>query len=569
MPLTDSYEWALSNMPQDVMKDEPFSNYQYNYINDIGSGIYNNQSLSLVQYDLSSIFNSGSFSDTRAHMIVTPLIRIAEAFNGNAHVDLPESSFYLTSLKNLNVSIVHQADLILNGKTVHQLQPYTGLHKCIKLASQLSVDDLNLYGSLLGMQKMDNPDSMTFTSPTSLGTDARSKPSIANNYVNGTPTQQSFGGSNVQGIGIANDAIQQKVLLNKYATLESNTTASYQRLNQVSDESKLLAEFQPQFKVVNGVAIWFDYAIIFVKDLLDAMDHIGLTRRMDGILRLYINTGFCSVTCPSAGELRFANVNSTFTDVCPLMINNNRSALPVATATSINAGLFIGSAPNYSFAGATGTSNWSGIASPLRITRYYFTQIVLQPTKALEYLSANQAKTVIYDSVLYNTFTNIKAGGNFSQLVQSGVTNLKNIIIVPFISASVAGFPAYKSPFDPAGSCSGAPCSITNLQVAVGGTNQLATTLYYTYEQFIQQISKYNKQSSSEYGVESGLWSPSFWANNRFYVVAVRSTEDDMNTPRNVTISFVNNCNLDIDILVFCEYSDKLIINCGTGMITK
>jgi len=251
------------------------------------------------------------------------------------------------------------------------------------------------------------------------------------------------------------------------------------------------------------------------------------------------------------------------------MINNNRSALPVDTATSINAGLFIGSAPNYSFAGATGTSNWGGIASPLRITRYYFTQIVLQPTKALEYLSANQAKTVIYDSVLYNTFTNIRSGGNFSQLIQSGVTNLKNVIIVPFISASYAGFPAYKSPFDPAGSCAGHPISLTNLQCAIGGTNQLATTLYYSYEEYIQQISKYNKQSSSEYGVESGLWSPSFWANNRFYVIAIRSTEDDMNTPRNVTISFINNCNLDIDILVFCEYEEKLVISAGTGIITK
>ena len=107
------------------------------------------------------------------------------------------------------------------------------------------------------------------------------------------------------------------------------------------------------------------------------------------------------------------------------------------------------------------------------------------------------------------------------------------------------------------------------MQVQVGGVNQLSTSLDFTWENFIQQVSKFNKQSSSEYGVESGLISQQFWNNNRFYIVNVRSTEDDLNTPRNIVISFKNNSLVPIDLVCFIVYEDKLVINVATGMITK
>lgn len=586
MPMTDSYEWAKSNMPQGLMNDSPYSNYQYNYINDINSSVYNNVSQSLLQYDLSSLYNSSSMVDTTKMFICLPLVRCAQAFNlDGASVPLTANSFGLTSLKNFNTSLIHQADLIINGKTVHQLQPFTGLYTGIKLASQLSLDDLKLYGDMLGIQQMDNPDSMTFqaTAPAA-ATTAYSGPSIANNYIEGTPSQQSFNTTaDTQGAGVANGSIQAKVMVNK------SIVANRQNLNAVINEAQSLAEFRPIFNVTaGGVAYWYDYAIIFLKDLLDAMDKIGLTRRLDGILRLYVNTGFTSVTVGGTGavltadsSMVFTSTDTTFTDTCPILINsclgNQNTWAGANTFARINAGLFIARAPNYAFgttgaAGAKGgQSNFSTIpASPMTASRFYYNQVTVQPALQLEYLSAMSSKTVVYKNALYNTFINIAGNSNFSQLIQSGVTNIKNIIIVPLLSQSNTGFdfPAYRSPIDPVGGCSGHPISLKNLQVSIGGTNQLSTTLDYQFSNFIEQISKYNKESSSEYGVDSGLWSPSFWANNRFYVVAVRSTEDDMNTPRNVVISFYNNCSYKIDILVFCEYESTLRINIGTGMIT-
>jgi hypothetical protein len=93
------------------------------------------------------------------------------------------------------------------------------------------------------------------------------------------------------------------------------------------------------------------------------------------------------------------------------------------------------------------------------------------------------------------------------------------------------------------------------------------TTYTYAFQTWLQEICKYNKQSSSEYGVESGLLTQEFWNMNKLYMVNVRSTEDDAQTPRNVTVSFVNNSNSAMDIIVYVIYELEMIINCSTGSV--
>ena len=51
---------------------------QYNsYINDINSGVYQNNGLSLVQFDLSSIYNSAKLTDTNDLFVVLPIMMVA------------------------------------------------------------------------------------------------------------------------------------------------------------------------------------------------------------------------------------------------------------------------------------------------------------------------------------------------------------------------------------------------------------------------------------------------------------------------------------------------------------
>ncbi len=48
-----------------------------------------------------------------------------------------------------------------------------------------------------------------------------------------------------------------------------------------------------------------------------------------------------------------------------------------------------------------------------------------------------------------------------------------------------------------------------------------------------------------------------------------RSAIADKLQPRNINVSFTNNSQVAIDLLVFIFYSDELNINCETGIVTR
>ena len=617
MTQVDQYEYAKSIMPQSLFQDSPYTEINYNYVNDINNGgNYTNSSLSLVQYDLTSIYNSSSMTDTRDHFLIIPTIRTAALTNLAAGTVLPTNqAFALTSLKNGNSCIIHQADLILDGgKTVTQLTPYSGIMYGINELSKMSKDDLTLTGKLKGYSsQLDNPASTIYSSSaylspaiaTSTNEFFPSTPGISNNWVWGAGTINqalAIGNNNQSHSGpqnafTVNGNLQEKLSWSPFVGGQTTVNgwsnifgigrnaADTQNINCIMPTNNLNQDFTPYCTIINNVVVWYDFLCIRLSDIFGSMENIGLTRFFNGILRLYINTGVISVQAITQNanykQLQFNGQQySTFTNVCPLMINSlGLSATYSAAAfTDITCGFFIGSCPNYSvntFGGST--VNFNPVpASTITQTRYYYTNILLDPLKASDYLMTQQNKTVISREFLYNTYTGIGAGKNYSQLVQSGVKNIKAIVILPFISATsqLDGLPQqytfsqWSSPFDPAGggACT-SPISLINLQVAIGGVNQLRTTYTYSFQTWIQEISKYNKSSSSEYGVESSLLDYNFWNMNKIYMVNVRSTKDDFETPRNVVVSFLNNSNVACDIMVFTIYEQEMVYNVSTGAL--
>jgi hypothetical protein len=91
----------------------------------------------------------------------------------------------------------------------------------------------------------------------------------------------------------------------------------------------------------------------------------------------------------------------------------------------------------------------------------------------------------------------------------------------------------WKSPFD---TCpvTMSPLSLTNLQVSIGGQNVLNSTLSMTYENNVE-----------------------------------RGNIADKLQPRNINVSFNNNSNVPIDVIIFTFYSDQLTIDVETGIVTK
>ena len=125
----------------------------------------------------------------------------------------------------------------------------------------------------------------------------------------------------------------------------------------------------------------------------------------------------------------------------------------------------------------------------------------------------------------------------------------------------------YKSPFDTFPD-DGHPLSLINLQVTIGGKNILQSTLNYNYENFIEQIQSCEQLTSADFGVNTGLFDQSWWNNKRFYFVNVeRSNISDKLETRNLNISFTNNNNVPIDILVFTFKSNTVVIDVLTGTL--
>ncbi len=114
------------------------------------------------------------------------------------------------------------------------------------------------------------------------------------------------------------------------------------------------------------------------------------------------------------------------------------------------------------------------------------------------------------------------------------------------------------------------PLSLTNLQVGIGGQNVLNSTLNMTYESFLEQVILAEQLTSSDFGVSTGLISQGYWEASKWYFVNVeRGNIADKLQPRNINVSFTNNRNVPIDVIIFTFYSDQLTIDVETGIVTK
>jgi hypothetical protein len=97
-----------------------------------------------------------------------------------------------------------------------------------------------------------------------------------------------------------------------------------------------------------------------------------------------------------------------------------------------------------------------------------------------------------------------------------------------------------------------------------------ATQFYMTYENFLQQVNLAEQLTSSDFGVSTGLISQQYWEQSKWYFVNVeRGNIADKLQPRNINVSFTNNSNVNIDVIIFTFYSDQLTIDVETGIVTR
>ena len=581
--MSDNYEYEKSTIPQSENEYSPYQDKQYGtqYINDLNSGVYANVNQSLVTIDVSQLYNSQKFTDLSDMFILVPVVMtfaLSTSANNGTLIAPTAGTSSLLSLKSNSVNLIHQADFTMNGKTIESTQPYQNVYKNLKMLSEMSVNDQKAMGHslLIGEDYIDNWRSAQYYKSDATG--SRPGQGVCNNRPFGATTAGSrlqLTQQLVQNTGTVNDAVGSR--LARYVDTTVAGSAYNNFLGNVYTVSTLNNEYRPYYQVLNtNYGVYYDYVVIRVSDIFESASNLGLVKKADVIFRLYFNTGVCNVGVTGANTnatlYSYSTADTTFTGTCPFTVNylNDTSAsggLPNTTA-NITAGLFIARTPATSIKGVN--LGLSGASHPIQACRLYYSQIALQPEKAIEYLSISRAKKVVYRTFLTNQYNNIN--GTFNQLINSGVTNPTGIYIVPYISSTTAlglGDFAPRSPFDTAPS-TGHPISLINLQVSVGGQNMLQSTLYGGFENFLSQISMIDTIGSSDFGISNGLVSQAWWENNRFYYVNLsRSDKSDKLTARNINVSFTVNSSVNIDFLIFTEYADTFVCDVETGAVSK
>jgi len=603
MAQTDNFAFAKSEEVQGVSRYSPYQKKVWNNLNDINSGVYTNTTQSLVQFDLSSIYNSGSFTDSADLFITLPIIMVAEGYTDLAAAVAPTTSANtLLSLKNGYHHLVHQIEIQAGGKIVADSQPFTNVARNFKILSQMTANELRNLAPSLGMSDViDSSDAAAFFTVA-----AGSQAGIG--LVNNTPynaTGVSVGSQSlpvaVQNDGVANAGLAKRIarVTSTAATAAAATSKNIYGAAQttganppfIATAQTLINEFRPFYQVSGTKMVTYDVAILPLRYLTDVMDKLGLVRKLDLQIRMYVNTGSLVVPVTNSGAtlgLGFPTTN-TFTNTCPMTINYVPSATAAAcnvaaTMTQLACGLYLARVPTTSLAITGGTANLSGPSShPMPSCRAYYSQIKLDPSVAQKYITENSAKEIVFENFIFNQYNGIGAGSSFSQLVQSGIKNPLGILIVPFISSgqnrlsngaasggsTTLGFSQYQSPYDTA-PASNAPLSLTNLSVSLGGTSVLdSSSLYYTFESWLEQVS-IAETIVPEMGLAQGILSQKDWESlyRLYYVSLARGTEADKATMRNLSISFTNNSAVAIDILVFTFYLNRGVVNVETGMIS-
>ena len=92
----------------------------------------------------------------------------------------------------------------------------------------------------------------------------------------------------------------------------------------------------------------------------------------------------------------------------------------------------------------------------------------------------------------------------------------------------------------------------------------------FSYEHFLEQVNLAEQLTSSDFGISNGLINQNYWENSkRHYVNVERGNAADKLNGRNINVSFTNNSDVPIEVMVFIFYSDEIAIDVKTGLVTR
>jgi hypothetical protein len=504
--MTDNYEFNKSLESQTLNDSSPFADKQWLYLPDLNNGVYQNTSgNTLVQFNAQNIYNSQKFISPDMFFVIPVQMvygiygpKAAFAVGDNDFLDLTVNDYpwwSLLGMKNNNVNLIHQAEIIVEDHTLQQLMSHINISTHFQMLSRMSQDDLKHFGASIGMaEELDNSQSMKYNNNFN-APENKLKGLFTNNLGlegNGLTNNRVFSeislanhhqailnkAQNYQCINLAkNKQLNRYTVIN---TINDGTSNNYiDSFNDIYGNGQgflvsfdgLKKNYQPTVEYVTSkkLVVYTDYVIVKLRDLYNSIEQLPLCRRFNAKINLYLNTGVCSskisLLATSATALQttkpiyhFNGSNTTFANTMPYN-HNYVPSFPLGTVSaytldkiyewSLVSGLFVKQTQSFAVNGNAGlvadvspfnSPNISisvpdaGLGTNLQSCRLYYSQTLLQPQEALKYVESNRNKRVVFRDVLLNQDNTIGAGASYSKLINSGIKNPLGVLIIPLIA---------------------------------------------------------------------------------------------------------------------------------------
>ena len=611
------------------LSQSEFVDKQWLYINDNNNGSYSSQ----IILDTTPLSNAGGYINWSEAFIAIPLVLQLESTAIGAVVDGKNADFVL-GMKNGYFQILHSLTCDFNNGNIIQQVPFLNVFSSFKCMTSWSDGDVKNWGSVCGFAP-DSSRSWIYNSIAGVATTyaTASGTGLCNNRLApllpiltpGTAagaTNQSFSASIASSSAADyrpqyNAGLLKRIQYLNYSLEPFAATSPY-----VSNQQLLLGATTMTAQTFMGYvdtgnantrAIIFD-AVVRLKDVADFFQKCPLLK--GATMRIALNTNQCffpfsatnttyvaATGIPAAAGALFLTQSPTILGgggTNPIMISsadigqgfdgiaglsgtlaNSNGILPTAVAQATITGKVALSIVRTQFVGGNFMTNT--IAAPITSVRLYAPCYTMSPIAEQRYLSLTPTKKVVYNDIFQYQFNDVPAS-NFNLLVSNGITNVRGVVVVPFLNSAsngnnTTGVAPYNntiqtdtllSPFATSGGTPD-PIALTNFNIQVSGKNLFLQQLQYTYEQFVEQLVSSNQLNGSlTTSLASGLiGKEDFEFLYRYYYGNVsRSLPSEDGVAKSIqilgTISTPATA-VKVNFMVFVEFEREITIDVRTG----
>lgn len=594
------------------MSQSEFVDKQWLYVNDNNNGSYSSQ----IILDTTPLSNAGGYINWSEAFISIPMVLQLESA---AIASATTNADFVLGMKNGYFQILHSLTCDFNNGNIIQQVPFLNVFSSFKCLTSWSDGDVKDWGSVCGFA----PDSSRSWIYNSIAGDttvysAGAGTGLCNNRLApvvpiSTPattaaaTNQSYS-SSVASLsaadyrGQANSGLLKRIEYLNYSIAANGAgTFNNGQVNILGGQNMATQTFMTYVKtdIANTRAIIFD-AIVRLKDVADFFQKCPLLK--GATMRIALNTNQCffpwkaanlaytaTTGVPSIAPSLLLTAPPTILGgggTCPIMISQSDAgqgleglAPTAATTQTAITGKAALSIVRTQFTGASFMT--ATIAAPITSVRLYAPCYTMSPIAEQRYLSLTPTKKVLYNDIFQYQFNDVPTG-NFNLLVSNGITNVRGVVVVPFLNQGSNGITGagnwgaasitdtLLSPFASSGGTPD-PISLTNFNIQVSGKNLFLQQQQYTFEFFTQQLVSANQLNGSlTTSLASGLiGKEDFEFLYRYYYGNVsRSLPSEDGVAKSIQILGTISTPatpVKVNFMVFVEFEREITIDVRTG----